>query len=301
MGIMKTAINVVNDHIRDEDKNSLTRVFVVGCPRSGTTLLQSLLASNSKIASFPETHLFEKLFSRWSLLSALGVASRTVWPRWKIIMDEIGHPELSGYLPPRAIFVRQYSDAFVRVLDAITLSQGKYLWIEKTPGHVRHIGRIEKLVDNAKFIHIIRAGVDNIASLYEVGQQYPETWGEWYGTLDQCIGRWIEDVRRSRECSGMRNHRVIMYEELIDDPRESLIELCQFIDVPFEEKMLVDYAKSASQLILKQEQWKASVYGLIKKQGESKFYKVFNEQQRQYVLECIPKDLLSIAWPVGNR
>jgi hypothetical protein len=33
-----------------------TRLFLVGCPRSGTTLLQSLLAAHPQIASFPESH-----------------------------------------------------------------------------------------------------------------------------------------------------------------------------------------------------------------------------------------------------
>ena len=34
------------------------RIFIVGCPRSGTTLLQSLLAAHPQIHSFPETHFF---------------------------------------------------------------------------------------------------------------------------------------------------------------------------------------------------------------------------------------------------
>ncbi|MGL4503377.1 MAG: sulfotransferase family protein, partial [Planktothrix sp.] len=37
------------------------RIFLVGCPRSGTTLLQSLLAAHPQIASFPESHFFQSL------------------------------------------------------------------------------------------------------------------------------------------------------------------------------------------------------------------------------------------------
>ena len=43
------------------DRTVSTRVFLVGCPRSGTTLLQCLLAANSHLASFPETHFFERM------------------------------------------------------------------------------------------------------------------------------------------------------------------------------------------------------------------------------------------------
>ena len=38
----------------------MARVFIVGCPRSGTTLLQAMLASHETVYSFPETHFFKK-------------------------------------------------------------------------------------------------------------------------------------------------------------------------------------------------------------------------------------------------
>jgi Sulfotransferase family len=283
------------------DMVCLPRIFVVGCPRSGTTLLQSLLAANSHITSFPETHFFEKLFSGWPLLAALGIASRTVWPHWKIVMEAIGHPELSEYLPPHAVFVRQYSNAFVRVLDKLTFEDHKSIWIEKTPGHLRYVSQIEELVENARFVHIVRAGVENIASLHQIAELYPGTWSKWYGTIDQCIERWVEDVRRSQNCSIMKNHYVVMYDQLVDFPSDLLTELCQFIGIPFEENMLTDYTQSASKLILKQEQWKSSVFDQIQKAKESKFNKVFDERERQYVLNRIPEDLLGFALPLQEQ
>ena len=38
------------------------RIFIVGCPRSGTTLLQSLLLKHNEITSFPESHFFSRTF-----------------------------------------------------------------------------------------------------------------------------------------------------------------------------------------------------------------------------------------------
>jgi LPS sulfotransferase NodH len=167
----------------------LSRVFLVGCPRSGTTLLQSLLAANSCILSFPESHFYEDLFSGWPLLSALGISSRHARPRWNVFLEKIGHPEMNSILPKHAIFDRQLSGAFVEVLDTLTMKQGKPVWLEKTPGHLRCVDQIEKLVRNARFVHILRSGEDNIASLVAVGNKYPEPWGRWYGTLDRCIQR----------------------------------------------------------------------------------------------------------------
>ena len=57
------------------------------------------------------------------------------------------------------------------------MAQGKTIWLEKSPDHLRYIDQIEKLVDEAKFIHILRNGFDNIASIYDLAGKYPETWG----------------------------------------------------------------------------------------------------------------------------
>ena len=224
------------------------RIFLVGCPRSGTTLLQSLLAANSGLASFPETHFYERLPSGKPLLYKLGIAARRARPYWRTFLDQVGHPEMVAFLPWEAIFTSQYSRAFVSVLDTLSIDRGKDKWLEKTPGHLRRIDLIEEFVDRARFVHIIRNGADNIASLFEVGNKYPETWYPWYGTLDQCIQRWIVDIRISHKYLDKKEHRVVRYEELIANPRDVLLGLCDFLDLPFEEGMLSDYAEIADHL-----------------------------------------------------
>lgn len=270
----------------------LTRVFLVGCPRSGTTLLQSMLAANSRIMSFPETHLYERLFSGRPILSALGVASRNARPCWDVCVAEIGHPEMREFLPKNAIFVRQFSKTFVQVLDDITKDQGKSVWIEKTPGHLRSVDKIEKLVSNVRFVHILRNGEDNIASMFEMGKKYPDAWGPWYGTLDQCIQRWITDISISKNCALKENHHLVRYEKLIEDPGMVLVNLCEFLGVPFEEKMLSDYSKSADQLILEREPWKTSVHEPIWTVRKNRFDDFLNNEQRDYIRAHLPNDRL---------
>lgn len=269
----------------------LSRIFVVGCPRSGTTLLQSLLAANSNIHSFPESHFYEKLFSARPLFLTLGISSRHARQSWNLFLEEIIHPEMKSTLPKFAIFESQFSNAFIQVLDMLAMKQGKSVWIEKTPGHLRSIERMERVVRNARYVHIIRNGEDNIASLFEIGKQYPDTWGKWYGTLDQCIQRWVKDARISAKCSIRNNHYVISYEKLVASLVSELTALCSFIGVPFEEKMLTDYPQVSKQLILEAERWKASVSEPIKLASKRKFFEFLNEEQRQYIIANIPEDL----------
>lgn len=268
------------------------RVFVVGCPRSGTTLLQSLIAANSRVVSFPETHFYERLISGRPLLSALGIASHKARPHWDVFLQEIGHTEMELALPKYAIFVKQFSDAFVHVLDTITMKQEKSIWVEKTPGHLRRIDHIENLVQCARFVHILRNGEDNIASLFDVGNKYPESWSPWYGTLDQCIQRWVIDIRISAKYASRENHMLIKYEDLISDPKPILKNLCDFIGVPFEKNMLSDYAKVVDSLVLEREIWKTSVHEPIWDTGKRRFYEYLNSEQREYVYAQLPDDVL---------
>lgn len=266
-------------------KHSYPRLFLVGCPRSGTTLLQSLLAAHSQIASFPESHFFRYLLgNRSTWRTKLRIPSPLARQRFDEFLTEVGHPELKKYLPKTSVFTRQYVKEFIRVLDELTQQQGKNLWLEKTPGNLYYISYIEKRVPGAKFIHLVRNGADVVTSLYDVTHQYPEEWrGAW--DLDRCIRQWIKDVRLSLNHLHKPNHILIQYEQLIDNQPLVLAELCNFIGVDYEPTMLEDYQKVAKNVILPSESWKVSVQQGIYNTSGKKFNQLFNEDQKEYILQ----------------
>ncbi|HEY9661548.1 MAG TPA: sulfotransferase, partial [Allocoleopsis sp.] len=147
-----------------------TRIFLVGCPRSGTTLLQSLLAAHPEICSFPESHFFSTLVPNRKLLRQLDLCVRNIHPRLRQFFQSIGRDELVAQFPKRALFNHQYAHQFIQSLDQIAAEKDQRIWIEKTPGHLHYIDYIEKLNIDAKFIHIVRNGTDVIASFYELAQ-----------------------------------------------------------------------------------------------------------------------------------
>ncbi|MGL4500565.1 MAG: sulfotransferase family protein [Planktothrix sp.] len=266
-------------------KHFYPRLFLVGCPRSGTTLLQSLLAAHSQIASFPESHFFRYLLgNRSTWRTKLRISSPLARQRFDQFLVETGHPELTKYLPKTAVFTLQYVQGFIRVLDELTQQQGKKLWLEKTPGNVDYISYIEKRVPGAKFIHLVRNGADVVTSLYDVTHQYPEEWrGAW--DLDRCIRQWIKDVRLSLNHLHKPHHILIQYEQLIDNQPLVLAELCNFIGVDYEPTMLENYQKVAENVILPSESWKVSVQQGIYNTSGKKFNQLFNEEQKQYILQ----------------
>jgi len=284
------------------------RIFLVGCARSGTTLLQALLAAHSRIASFPETHFFAAtvgqtgrrrfglrpaslrdrvrfLLSDWRV--QFGVPARGSNRRLGLFLDEIGRADLKPIFASTLGPTPRKTRSFLRLLDRLTLEEGKTHWLEKTPNNLDYIDVIERLVPDAAFIHIVRNGEDNIASLCNAAREYPESWGRHYGSLDRCIARWRLCIARTREQLGKDNHMAVRYEQLVSDPQAVLQAICPFIGVPFEEGMMAGYRHASRRVVLDREPWKAEVREEIVDHGMTKFHELLDERQRSYVLEQI--------------
>ncbi len=267
----------------------MKRIFVVGCPRSGTTLLQSLLASNSSVISFPESHFFTALFERRKLLrKKLRIASIHSRPNLKEFVSEIGCEEMKVYLPWYALSLHQHTEAFVRVLDKTASEQGKTAWIEKTPDHIRFVDFIESSIDNPLFIHIVRNGADVVASLADVTQRYPEVWdGPW--DIDRCLRKWIRCAEATSRHISKPNHHLVKYESLVDSPSSTIERVSNFVDIEFDLASVLDREADAENIVLQSEPWKAeSTKSIYNTQG-SKFYKLFDKTEQAYILEEIAR------------
>ncbi|MBE9040025.1 sulfotransferase [Oscillatoriales cyanobacterium LEGE 11467] len=269
------------------DRNIQGRIFLVGCPRSGTTLLQSLLAAHPQIASFPESHFFTSLepSKAWIRQLELGLASgKRAKSRFLEFLKILNQEQMQSYLPGFAPFMQQYTAAFVRVLDTLTLEQGKSWWLEKTPGHLQCIDLIEKQVPEAQFLHIVRNGTDVVASIYDVANHHhSEGWLE-PGNLDKCIDRWIASMEITQQYAARPHHTVVRYEALVENSQEVLKDLCEAIEIEFDPMMLQGYRAAAKQVVRQDETWKASAEQPIHNANGKKFYKVFDEAQREHIL-----------------
>jgi hypothetical protein len=266
------------------------RFFLIGCPRSGTTLLQSFLNAHPEIASFPESNFFN-MVSKWR--SPIGIASLTNREKKRItnFLSDIGRSDLNYLIPKKALTYRTYINSFIKILDLLTIERGGKYWLEKTPAHLYRIELIERYVINSKFLHIIRKGEDVVASLYEVTNKYPEVWWGAYD-IDMCIKRWNQDVSISLRYLNQENHKLVKFDYLIGKPMEELISICDFLGIEFDEDMLQNSRQQAENLILDDEPWKSKVKNNIEISKSEKFQKIFSDQEKDY----ISNNLLQLNW-----
>lgn len=266
------------------------RIFLVGVPRSGTTLLQSLVAAHPMVTSFTESHLFSRPFRQVPGVGLVLTSDPT--PRLREFLAENGASaaEVAPWFGPptpeavstrlrRAASTRAVARRLVDVLDALGQARGLPVWLEKTPRHLQAIDLLESVCDDGvptRFVHVFRAGLQTIASLYEASASWPEPYD-----LDTCIERWNNDLKRSVRCIDRPGHCFVRYETLTRDPEPVLRALFAELDLAWEPDVLSRFETVSDDLRTPGEAWKVGVGRPI--EPSSRAGDVLDEAQRTRV------------------
>jgi hypothetical protein len=265
------------------------RLFIVGAARSGTTLLQSMIAVHPDIYSFPETHFFSGTMPKQKLLRAFKVFGSRDHHFIENFLSRIHHGDLSSHLPKHPFSAKIWTKRLIGILDTIALKADCHIWLEKTPMHLYYIDIINKVTSQSFFMHMLRQGKDMIASLYEASHKKPEYFGG-ERSIDQCIQRWKNDIRFSLKYYDKKAHSFVKYENLVVDPESVLKKLCKEIGIDFYPQML-DYTEKAKDIFFPEETWKNKNVKPL--QLSYKFNTLFSEKEQAYILKHINSTDLS--------
>ncbi|MEG3910756.1 sulfotransferase [Microcoleus sp. w1-18aA5] len=266
----------------------MKRIFLLGSPRSGTTILQSLLAAHPEVISFPESKFFHYLLYDQ-------FAGKLPGRMEAFFKDEIKRPELLKDFDDSQT-VEAKASWFVRVLDGLAAEQKKSIWLEKTPEHIYFIDDIERFLPDAKFIHILRNGMDTIASMYDATRSFNELWGAGWD-LNHCIYRWEHAMLTSHKYINKSNHILVKYEELLDNKTLILGQICNFMGIEYDDTMLVNYQEKAAKLSLNLP-WHKGIERDVKSSNVHKYHKIFTRNEIRYILEKIQRVQGEMAWKV---
>jgi hypothetical protein len=221
-------------------------VFIVGCPRSGTTLLRRIVDAHPEIAITSETHWITGVLDGDDavdpdravgpeLLTRLATDERFT----RIAVDRSG---LERLLSRRRRV--SYAEFVSTVFDLYGRARGKALAGDKVPGYVRHIGILHRLFPHARFVHLIRDGRDVCSSALNWERKLPSfakysTWEE--DRVSTTALWWEQRVRAGREAGpplGPGLYYELRYEALVSEPEEVCRALCDFLELPYSERIL---------------------------------------------------------------
>jgi sulfotransferase family protein len=224
-------------------------VFIVGCPRSGTTLLQRMVNAHPQVAITPESHWIPRLYEKPWAQTPAGVVE------FKLIRELGAHPKFArlGIGRKEIKYLKKllrnghpltYSSLVTKVFDFYGQAQGKSLVGDKTPDYVRRISILHELWPEARFVHVVRDGRDVCLSMREWPKVRPKpgdfmTWRE--DPVSTAAWWWAFNVRLGRDAGkplGSELYYELRYEALVEFPREECERLCAFLGLPFDEAML---------------------------------------------------------------
>jgi hypothetical protein len=225
-------------NLRGRSEPGLPAPFVVGATRSGTTLLRLMLDAHPDVGIPSETHFFHKLVKRSErrrITPELLADTITTHKRWGDF--HLDAEELRARF--EAIEPFNLSDALRGFYGLYASKHGKTRWGDKTPGYLRYMRRIEWVLPEARFIHLIRDGRDVALSVL------PMNWGP--ETVTEAAELWVERVTLARENGTTVQHYMeVRYEDLITDTEGELRRVSGFLDLPWDPAML-DYHERAEE------------------------------------------------------
>lgn len=226
----------------------MQKFFIVGCSRSGTTVLQQALNRHPAIAIPPETGYFSEFLghSRMGQRQHLKRLNRDL---------EIELPP-----PPRRVREPEEAVAFFERLAALyvaRLGRPEIAWFgEKTPQHLLHIHRLARLFPGAKVLLVYRDGRDVAASLCRV------PWAP--DDLYLNFAWWLRYYRWHRRAEALRSIDLlpVRYETLVTRPEAVLREVVEFLDLPYQPAMAGEHGNREG-VPEREHAWKGRALGRI--------------------------------------
>jgi hypothetical protein len=190
----------------DSDYDGANLVFVVGCPRSGTTWVQRLLASHPHIRTGQESDLFDMY---------IGPLLRTWQSELRADSSGRGGVGLGCYFTDADFYQALHTFLHTLLQPMVGGLQPGELFLEKTPSHVMFVPDIHTLLPRARFVHVLRDARDTVASLVSASRTWGRAWAPQGAA--QAARTWVTHVEAGRAAQ-----RALLAEQFFEMRYEAL-------------------------------------------------------------------------------
>lgn len=203
-------------------------VFVVGCPRSGTTVLGSCLAAHPELGGGKESLFF---LDCWRILNDLHVGN-----------NPQGSTPLRDYVSSQQLIeiIGNFTDSLV---TGLLLKTGKPRFVDHTPWYVACIPFLRLLYPDCKIVHVVRDGRHVVASL-QISFSKGRSWAG--KSIEESAQLWTSLVTSGFDNGRLlprENYIEVRYEDLLCAPEEFLKSLLEALDLPWNNQVLLPLAK----------------------------------------------------------
>jgi len=227
-----------------EEINKIPMVFIVGMGRSGTTLLRTILDANEEVLFAPEGKIIVSLKQKYKHKTAWtpqllkeftnDLYKDVSFTKWGIIQENLLDKFLS--FPMEKISFSFLLKYIYLSTPSLYVKKNIRILGDKNPVYSIFIKEILEVFPDAKFIHLVRDYRDCISSHKKLFKRQnifalSQLW--------KIYNSWISIYSKNYP----KNFLLVRYEDLVLNPDKIMIEICDFIGMPFERNMLNFYEK----------------------------------------------------------
>ena len=256
-------------------KKSNDAIFIVGVGRSGTSLVQSILASHSSIAVMPETafvrqYIAPKKISKALRLKSTGevCASLLQDPKLQQLnLEESFGALVSGHEAELNIYLSLQKRSMSK--------KGVSRYADKDPKLIEHFCTLQKYFPDSFVVHIIRDPRDVLCSKKKA------SWSRGRSTFAYCFANHVQISMAKKFGARLfgRKYIEITYEALTQHPEKTVRRLCQELLLNYETSML-NFSVEARRLATPEEfDWKKETFGPILKNNSNKWAIELSEEE----------------------
>ena len=225
---------------------SMPLFFIVGRPRSGTTLLRVLFEAHPNVLIPPESPFIISLYKKYGKVTSWDetiikefcedLFKQRYFDKW-LISKEVLYSSLFEMKGKNTFqtLVRKVCLSYSSVFDKKEI---KFIG-DKNPAYSLFIHRIHKLFPEAKIIHITRDYRDNYLSLIKVNFEVP--------IVPLVIYRWKFALHQMWKLKKKYPDLIysIKYEDLASEPEQEFGKLCRFLGIDYDPSVMSFYQKKS--------------------------------------------------------
>jgi len=286
-------------HISEKDlkQTSDNIFFIVGTSRSGSTLLQSMLNSHSKVTIPPETHFFHsckgvrKKYNRATCEKRFRKELIEFWCREK---TRIGDLELcENRLKEKADKIGLHTpiDLYNLHFTLYRKMRDKDIIGEKTPKHILHTEDILKAFPKAKIISLFRdpRAVAHSEKCVQFGSP----------SVFVISKRWRKYVKKHHQLNRdlpKEQYTTLRYCDLIKNPKAELQKICSFLGVEFQMNMLCYHKREEKGFAEQENSWKDETLEPLKKNKNREWSGALSDYEVAIIEATAGKYLYSLEY-----
>jgi len=217
-------------------------IFIVGLPRSGSTLLEQILASHSQVEGTQELPNIQQIVTRLH-----GFGPENDDPRYPRVLESLRAEDFSTLAEEYLNGTRVYR------------TKGAAFFIDKMPNNFRHVGLLHLMLPNARIIDARREPMaccfSNFKQLFASGQEFTysiDDIARYYRTYLDVMSHW-DSVLPGRVLR-------VFHEDVVDDLEGNIRRLLEFCGLEFEEACVAFHQTRRTVRTASSEQVRQGIY-----------------------------------------